>query len=168
MKTDRIIVGISGASGAPLAIELLKALKQTKFETHLIVTPGGWRTISEETDFSPEDVCALEVLREQIGHHEREHVDEHEAHHGREGRVPEGVLEARIGERRLVVGEPGEAGVGGDAERAEGEVDALDERPYEANGERGDHRAQEEPRPASGGSPEGVVTGRLAHLSPFL
>jgi len=59
MKTERIIVGISGASGAPLAIELLKALKQTKFETHLIVTPGGWRTIAEETSFSTEDVCAL-------------------------------------------------------------------------------------------------------------
>lgn len=59
MSTDRIIVGISGASGAPLAVELLKALRQTKFETHLIVTPGGWRTISEETDFTPEQVCTL-------------------------------------------------------------------------------------------------------------
>lgn len=59
MKTDRIVVGISGASGAPLAIDLLKALKQTKFETHLIVTPGGWRTIAEETNLSVEDVQTL-------------------------------------------------------------------------------------------------------------
>lgn len=59
MKPERIIVGISGASGAPLAIELLKALQQTEFETHLIVTPGGWRTIAEETTLSTEEVCAL-------------------------------------------------------------------------------------------------------------
>lgn len=59
MASDRIVIGISGASGAPLAIELLKALRQTKFETHLIVTPGGWRTIAEETAFSTEEVCAL-------------------------------------------------------------------------------------------------------------
>ena len=59
MASDRIIVGISGASGAPLAIELLKALKQTTYETHLIVTPGGWRTIAEETTHSAEEVFAL-------------------------------------------------------------------------------------------------------------
>ena len=59
MATDRIIVGISGASGAPLAVELLKALKQTNIETHLIVTPGGWRTITEETTLSTEQIHAL-------------------------------------------------------------------------------------------------------------
>ncbi len=59
MATDRIIVGISGASGAPLAIELLKALKETNVETHLIVTSGGWRTIAEETSYSTEYVLSL-------------------------------------------------------------------------------------------------------------
>lgn len=59
MATDRIIVGISGASGAPLAIELLKALTQTNYETHLIITSGGWRTIAEETPLQTEDVCSL-------------------------------------------------------------------------------------------------------------
>ena len=59
MATERIVVGISGASGAPLAIELLKALKQTNYETHLIITPGGWRTLAEETPLRVEDVCAL-------------------------------------------------------------------------------------------------------------
>ena len=67
MATNRIIVGISGASGAPLAVELLKALKQTKFETHLIVTPGGWRTIAEETTFNMEDVCSLADVVHNIG-----------------------------------------------------------------------------------------------------
>lgn len=56
---ERIIVGISGASGAPLAIELLRALGQTQLESHLIVTSGGWRTIAEETGLTAEQVCAL-------------------------------------------------------------------------------------------------------------
>ena len=59
MKNDRIIVGISGASGAPIAIELLRALRQTRLESHLVVTPGGWRTLAEETGMTPEQVCAL-------------------------------------------------------------------------------------------------------------
>lgn len=58
-QTERLIVGISGASGAPLAVELLRALRQTALETHLIITPGGWRTISEETGMTAEQVCAL-------------------------------------------------------------------------------------------------------------
>lgn len=53
---DRILVGISGASGAPLAIELLDALKHTNLEVHLMVTPGALRTIEEETDLTSEQV----------------------------------------------------------------------------------------------------------------
>lgn len=59
INKNRIIVGISGASGAPLAIELLRALRQTELESHLIVTPGGWRTVSEETGMTAEQVRAL-------------------------------------------------------------------------------------------------------------
>lgn len=59
IKRDRILVGISGASGAPLAIELLKALKQTNLEIHLMVTPGALRTIAEETDLTAEQVYAM-------------------------------------------------------------------------------------------------------------
>ena len=59
MKNDRIIVGVSGASGAPIAIELLRALRQARMEIHLVVTPGGWRTIAEETGMTVEQVYAL-------------------------------------------------------------------------------------------------------------
>lgn len=59
MSKDRIVVGISGASGAPIAIELLYALKKNPLEVHLIVSDGGWRTINEETDLTHEQVCAL-------------------------------------------------------------------------------------------------------------
>lgn len=38
----RLVVGVSGASGAPLAIELLQQLKyRPEVETHLILTKGG-------------------------------------------------------------------------------------------------------------------------------
>lgn len=59
MKKERIIVGISGASGAPVAVALLRELKRAQMEVHLIVTDGGWRTISEETEMTREDICAL-------------------------------------------------------------------------------------------------------------
>ncbi|MCC8123082.1 MAG: UbiX family flavin prenyltransferase [Oscillospiraceae bacterium] len=49
---DRIIIGVSGASGAPIAVELLRALHQTDMESHLIITKGGRTTIETETDFT--------------------------------------------------------------------------------------------------------------------
>lgn len=60
-KTDknRIIVGISGASGAPLAIALLKALAETEYETHLVITRGGECTIAQETGLEVREARAL-------------------------------------------------------------------------------------------------------------
>ena len=45
----RLIIGMSGASGAPLTIELLKQLQQYKeiIETHLIVTKGAEMTLKQ-------------------------------------------------------------------------------------------------------------------------
>ena len=59
IEAKRIIVGVSGASGAPIAVELLRALQQTGLESHLVVTSGGWRTIAEETGMTAEQVRAL-------------------------------------------------------------------------------------------------------------
>jgi 4-hydroxy-3-polyprenylbenzoate decarboxylase len=55
----RIIVGISGASGAIYAVRLLEALGQIGIETHLVVSRAGRRTIDEELDLSFDDVRAL-------------------------------------------------------------------------------------------------------------
>jgi 4-hydroxy-3-polyprenylbenzoate decarboxylase len=56
----KIIIGISGASGAPLAILLLKQLKKIgTVETHLVVTKGGVMTIEEECGCTARDVFAL-------------------------------------------------------------------------------------------------------------
>lgn len=45
---QRLVIGISGASGAPLAVDLLKVLKPTDIETHVMVTHGGSLTLQQE------------------------------------------------------------------------------------------------------------------------
>ncbi|MCB1630971.1 MAG: UbiX family flavin prenyltransferase [Pseudomonadales bacterium] len=45
----RIIVGISGASGAVYGVRLLERLRGLDVETHLIVSEGGERTLAVET-----------------------------------------------------------------------------------------------------------------------
>jgi flavin prenyltransferase len=53
----RVIVGISGASGAVYGIRLLQALRGVQdVETHLVMSPAARRTISLETDYSIDGV----------------------------------------------------------------------------------------------------------------
>ena len=53
----RIIIGMSGASGAIYGIRLLQVLRDVaEVETHLVVTPAARRTLALETDFSVEQV----------------------------------------------------------------------------------------------------------------
>ena len=58
-KRGRIIVGISGASGAIYGVELLKALKAAEVETHLVVSRTAQITIAHETPYSLPQVHAL-------------------------------------------------------------------------------------------------------------
>ncbi len=56
----RIVVGISGASGAIYGIRLLELLQGVaEIETHLVLSPAARRTIPLETNFSVEQVEAL-------------------------------------------------------------------------------------------------------------
>ena len=56
----RLIIGISGASGIPIAIAVLKALQQEPdWTTSLVITNGGVKTIEQETDYSLREVEAL-------------------------------------------------------------------------------------------------------------
>lgn len=56
----RLIVGISGSTGAIYGIRLLEVLRETPgVEAHLIVTPPAKRTILEETDYTVKEVEAL-------------------------------------------------------------------------------------------------------------
>ena len=56
----RLVVGISGASGAILGIELLRAMRAMPgWETHLVVSEGARRTIAHETPYAMAEVEAL-------------------------------------------------------------------------------------------------------------
>src|SRR5687768_7695836 len=56
---NRIIVGITGASGAIYGIEMLKALKEAGMETHLVISKTAQITIAHETPYSIPQVQAL-------------------------------------------------------------------------------------------------------------
>ncbi len=57
---DRLIVGISGASGVIYGIRLLEVLAQDKaIETHLVMSPAAKATITQETDWKVRDIEAL-------------------------------------------------------------------------------------------------------------
>jgi flavin prenyltransferase len=58
--TQRLVVGISGATGIIYAIRLLEIVRELEgIETHLIVSSSAARTLSLETDYSLEQVKAL-------------------------------------------------------------------------------------------------------------
>jgi 4-hydroxy-3-polyprenylbenzoate decarboxylase len=60
----RIVVGISGASGAVYGIRFLELLRALPgVETHLVVSDAAKRTIAEETDWAVKDVEALAARR---------------------------------------------------------------------------------------------------------
>jgi 4-hydroxy-3-polyprenylbenzoate decarboxylase len=54
------VIGISGASGAQIAVELLKAMKSHQnWETHLIVSPSAEITLQQETVYTVNEVMEL-------------------------------------------------------------------------------------------------------------
>jgi len=64
---QRLIVGISGASGAVYGIRTLQALRDIpNIETHLILSPAAKRTILEETSWG---VAAVESLADVVHSH---------------------------------------------------------------------------------------------------
>lgn len=60
MTPCRIVLGISGASGAVLAVRLLQALQaQPDVETHVTVSSAAWLTLRHELDMGPSDLATL-------------------------------------------------------------------------------------------------------------
>ena len=55
----RIIVGMTGATGAIFGIRVLEALKAAGVERHLVASKWARQTIEHETTRSYEDVCGL-------------------------------------------------------------------------------------------------------------
>lgn len=67
MGKKRIVVGLSGATGAVYGIRLLEALREADVESHLVLTDPGRRNIELETDRKVEDVIALASKVHDIG-----------------------------------------------------------------------------------------------------
>ena len=60
----RIVVGISGASGAIYGVRLLQELRAVDgIESHLVVSDAGWRNVEEEQGL---DRTAIEALAHQV------------------------------------------------------------------------------------------------------
>ena len=71
MKRDivpnRIIIGMSGASGVIYGIRLLDVLRERpEIETHLVISKAAERTIAEETDYRISDVKAMASVTHQV------------------------------------------------------------------------------------------------------
>lgn len=58
---DRLIIGMSGASGAPLTVELLRQFHVCRpdIETHFVMTRGAELTLRQECALSPDDLRPL-------------------------------------------------------------------------------------------------------------
>ncbi|MDN5302367.1 MAG: flavin prenyltransferase [Thermoanaerobacteraceae bacterium] len=55
----KLIIAITGASGAIYGIRILEELKKKNVESHLIISKWGGVTIEKETDYAIEEVKAL-------------------------------------------------------------------------------------------------------------
>lgn len=61
-QRPRLVVGITGATGACYGVSLLRRARELGVETHLVITPSGVLTVHQETGL---DRRALEALADQ-------------------------------------------------------------------------------------------------------
>lgn len=59
MDQTRLVIGISGASGVPIAVEILRQLRRSEIETHLVYTRGAEMTLAQETNLTREELNAM-------------------------------------------------------------------------------------------------------------
>jgi flavin prenyltransferase len=64
---DRLIVGITGATGTIFGVRLLQVLAGSGIETHLVMSNWAARTLAHETDYSVEEVRRMATHYYQIG-----------------------------------------------------------------------------------------------------
>ena len=67
----KIIVAITGATGAIYGVRILQRLREAGAETHLVISRWGARTLIHETPYSREQVEAMATVSYKIG---RAHV----------------------------------------------------------------------------------------------
>ena len=64
----RLVVGLSGASGAILCVSLLEAMRKEKdWEVHLVASEAGERVLREETGMNGNDLARLAFRTHDIG-----------------------------------------------------------------------------------------------------
>jgi 4-hydroxy-3-polyprenylbenzoate decarboxylase len=63
----RLIIGISGASGAVYGVRMLQMLKDVPVETHLVMSRAAEMTLAYETDLKAKDVQALADIVHSFG-----------------------------------------------------------------------------------------------------
>ncbi|CVL12259.1 PAD1-Phenylacrylic acid decarboxylase [Fusarium proliferatum] len=61
-RRKRIVVAVTGATGSPLAVALLKRLRELEVETHLIMSKWGGATLKYELDAPNNTALYLESL----------------------------------------------------------------------------------------------------------
>jgi 4-hydroxy-3-polyprenylbenzoate decarboxylase len=59
LATERMVVGVSGASGAILGVRLLHALSELGVESHLVASRAAALTLAKETSLSLGDLAAM-------------------------------------------------------------------------------------------------------------
>lgn len=59
MKSRRLVVGISGASGVILGIRMLQVLRHLQIESHVVISPAARATIAQESEWKVSDVLEL-------------------------------------------------------------------------------------------------------------
>jgi 4-hydroxy-3-polyprenylbenzoate decarboxylase len=59
MTVQRLIVGITGASGAIYGLKVLKALREIEIETHLVISRSGRITAAHELEVSVSELVKL-------------------------------------------------------------------------------------------------------------
>jgi 4-hydroxy-3-polyprenylbenzoate decarboxylase len=67
MAAPRLIVGITGASGAVYGVTALKALRAAGIEIHLVISKSGQITASHELEMSLSEVMALADVVYKVG-----------------------------------------------------------------------------------------------------
>jgi len=58
----RLVIGISGASGAIYGVRMLEMLKKTDIETHLVISKSAEMTLVYETSYKPKDIRELATV----------------------------------------------------------------------------------------------------------
>jgi 4-hydroxy-3-polyprenylbenzoate decarboxylase len=63
----RLIVGVSGASGAIYGVRVLQAAADLNLETHLVVSKGAIITLQQELDMTVGELTALAAVTHRLG-----------------------------------------------------------------------------------------------------